>query len=337
MKKYGNLYEQIISIENLKLADEIARKGKRNSYGVKLHDKNREQNILNLHEQLKNHTYKTSKYSVFKIYEPKEREIYRLPYYPDRIVHHAIMNILEPIWQKHFTYNIYACIKKRGIHKCMFKCRQFIDSYPKDQKVYCLKIDIKKFYPSVKADVMKSTIRKKIKCKETLALLDEIIDSAQGLPIGNYISQYMANLLTTQIMRELNKIRAIKAVSYADDIVVFSNDKEILHDVLDNVLRPVIEDKLQLEIKSNYQIFPIATSRYSHDGRGLDYVGYVLFREHTALRKNIKKNFAKKAKKIKQKGIKNYKKELAPFKGWSDHANAKHLIKIIYKSLNNES
>ena len=103
MKRISNLYEKIISIENLKLADEKARKGKQNSYGVRVHDKNREANILALHEALLAKTFKTSPYEVFTIYEPKEREIYRSPYYPDRIVHHAIMNVLEPIWVKTFT------------------------------------------------------------------------------------------------------------------------------------------------------------------------------------------------------------------------------------------
>ena len=97
MKRIGNLYDKIISLENLQLADEKARKGKLKTYGVKVHDRNREANLLALHEALKAGTYRTSEYSTFTIYEPKERIIFRLPYYPDRIVHHAVMNVLEPI------------------------------------------------------------------------------------------------------------------------------------------------------------------------------------------------------------------------------------------------
>jgi retron-type reverse transcriptase len=111
MKRYSNLWEKVISVENLKLADEKARRGKLNTYGVKFHDKNREANIQALHEALLTKTFRTSPYQVFTIYEPKERVIFRLPYYPDRIVHHAIMNILEPIWTKTFTANTYSCIK----------------------------------------------------------------------------------------------------------------------------------------------------------------------------------------------------------------------------------
>jgi hypothetical protein len=124
MKRLSNLYEQIISLDNLHLADEKARKGKLRSYGVKRHDRNREANILALHESLKNKTFVNSKYEVFIIRDPKERLIYRLPYYPDRILHHAIMNILEPIWVSLFTEDTYSCIKDRGIHKAADKVKK---------------------------------------------------------------------------------------------------------------------------------------------------------------------------------------------------------------------
>ncbi|WP_346701153.1 hypothetical protein [uncultured Alistipes sp.] len=121
MKRIGNLYEQIISLENLRLADQKARRGKLRSYGVRVHDRNREANLLALHEALLTKTFRTSEYDVFKVYEPKEREIFRLPYYPDRIVHHAVMNVLEPIWTKVFTYNTYSCIKGRALDYVGYK------------------------------------------------------------------------------------------------------------------------------------------------------------------------------------------------------------------------
>jgi hypothetical protein len=97
MKRVGNIYEKIISVENLKLADTMARRGKRNTRSVLWHNKNRDSNIMALHEVLKNNEFKTSPYHIFKVYKPKEREIYSVPYYPDRIVHWAIMLQLEPI------------------------------------------------------------------------------------------------------------------------------------------------------------------------------------------------------------------------------------------------
>lgn len=130
MKRIGNLFDRVISIENLQLADQKARKGKLRSYGVQMHDKNRDANILALHESLKNGTFRTSKYHIFTIYEPKERQIYRLPYYPDRILHHAIMNVLEPIWVSIFNKNTYSCIKNRGIHKCAKDVKQALKQDP---------------------------------------------------------------------------------------------------------------------------------------------------------------------------------------------------------------
>jgi len=232
MKRINNLYNKIISIENLNLADKKARKGKLHSYGVIHHDLNRESNIIALHELLKNETFKTSKYYIFKIYEPKEREIYRLPYFPDRILHHAIMNILEPIWMSIFTKDTYSCIKKRGIHGCM-KAVKFALKDVENTK-YCLKIDIKKFYPSIDHDILKLIIRKKIKCKDTLLLLDNIIDSAPGVPIGNYLSQYFANLYLAYFdhwIKEIKKIKYYFLALYRNNIIpilMYNLDNESL-------------------------------------------------------------------------------------------------------------
>lgn len=136
---------------------------------------------------MKNETYKTSEYNTYKIYEPKERIIFRLPYYPDRITHHAIMNVMEPIWTKIFTRDTYSCIKDRGIYALVGKLKKDLRKDPEGTK-YCAKMDIKKFYPSITHSILKEIIRKKIKDKSLLKLLDEIIDSAEGVPIGNYLS-----------------------------------------------------------------------------------------------------------------------------------------------------
>ena len=116
MKRLNNLYKNIYDINNINDADNKARKCKRNSYGVRKHDENRDLDNISLSEVLKSQDYHTSKYTTYTIYEPKERLIFRLPYYPDRITHHAIMNVMEPIWTKLFTRDTYSCIKGRGIH-----------------------------------------------------------------------------------------------------------------------------------------------------------------------------------------------------------------------------
>jgi len=207
MKRINNLFDKIISIENLEMADEMARRGKKNKYGIRLHDQNRESNIRALHELLKNNQYRTSKYDVFTVFTPKEREISRLPYYPDRIVHWAIMIVLEPIWVKIFTSDSYSCIKGRGIHGAARKMHEALKDTINTQ--YCLKIDIKKFYPNIDQKILLNIIERKIKDKRLLLLLEEIIFSVpRGVPIGNYISQYAANLYL--ILRSLCK-RSIKS------------------------------------------------------------------------------------------------------------------------------
>lgn len=127
MKRVNNLYPLIYDINNIELADKKARKCKEKRYGIARHDRNHHVENVELSEQLRTRTYHTSKYSNYKIYEPIERTISRLPYYPDRIVHHAIMNIMEPIWVKIFTADTYSCIKNRGIHALVKKLRKDLD------------------------------------------------------------------------------------------------------------------------------------------------------------------------------------------------------------------
>lgn len=339
MKRIGNLYQSIISIENLTLADEKARRGKANAYGIKLHDRNREANIHALHIALLTKTYHTSPYDIFTIYEPKERQIFRLPYFPDRIVHHAIMNILEPIWMKVFTYNTYSCIKGRGIEGCARQVDRIIKKY-EGRPLYCLKIDIKKFYPSIDHEVLKRIVRKKIKDKDLLWLLDEIIDSAEGLPIGNYLSQYLANLYLAYFMHFVNEQLHIlvgrpepfDATEYADDIPLFADNKEDLHKAF-NFIKSYFERELNLTIKGNYQIFPIAVNRYDRNGRALDYVGYKFYRQQKLIRKSIKKNFCHAAARLNKitppLPVKEYKQRIAPWLGWAKHSNSRNLLKTI--------
>jgi RNA-directed DNA polymerase len=338
MKRIGNLYDKIISIENLKLADERARKGKRNSYGVRLHDRKREENIYQLHELLKSRSFTTSEYHVFKINEPKEREIYRLPYYPDRIVHHAIMNILEPIWVSIFTADTYSCIKGRGINGAMNKVKNVIKEDP-DNTRYCLKIDVRKYYPSIDHKILQDIVARKIKCKDTLGIISSIIVSAEGVPIGNYLSQYFANLYLAYLDHYVKEVMCVRYYyRYADDMIFFGATKKELHQVLADV-RKYLHEELKLLIKSNYQIFPISDHHRAKNGRGLDFVGFVFYRRETRIRKSIKMNFVRKAAKVNRKSIstKDYTMRLAPWIGWAKYSNSKKLIYKIIKKEHYES
>lgn len=350
MKRIGNLYDKIISVENLQLADEKARRGKLRTYGVRQHDKNREANILALYDALLTKTYRTSEYKLFKVYEPKERLIYRLPYYPDRIVHHAIMNILEPIWVSVFTHNTFSCVKNRGIEGCARSVERHIRKYD-GKPLYILKIDIKKFYPSLKHRVLKKTVRWKIKDKDLLWLIDEIIDSVNGtphpvrtdelcngesLPIGNYLSQYLANLSFAKFMHLCNEVWHIDADEYADDFSFYGTSPEWLRMMFFKHIKPYIENELELEIKSNWQIFPLAKNREDKHGRALDFVGYKFYREQKLIRKSIKKNFCRVVAKLNKRTpslpLVEYKQRVASWLGWAQHSNSRHLLKTIIKS-----
>jgi len=311
------LYQRIISIENLELADSIARKGKAKQPGVITHDKNREANIVTLHESLLNKTFKTSGYTIFKIYEPKEREIYRLPYYPDRIVHHAIMNILEPIFVKTFTADTYSCIKGKGIHDAVSVMKIALED--RTNTVFCLKMDIKKFYPNVDHGILKQLLKRKIKDADLLQLLESIIDSAVGLPIGNYLSQYFANFYLSYFDHWIKEVKGIKYYfRYADDLVILGNNKPDLHNLLAEI-KEYLSTRLNLTVKHNYQIFPI-------DKRGIDFVGYVFYHTHVRMRKSIKQAFARAI------ASKNNNASIASYKGWAKHCNSKNLINKLLPS-----
>lgn len=331
MKRIGNLYDRIISMDNLRLADDNARRGKSHSWGVKVHDKHREENLLRLHDELKNHTFRTSKYETFQIFEPKERLIFRLPYYPDRIVHHAVMNVMEPIWVGIFTHDTFSCIKNRGIHQAAKMVRKALDQDPSGT-TYCLKIDIRHYYPSIDHQILKNIIRRKVKDPELLWLLDEIIDSAEGVPIGNYLSQYFANLYLCYFdhwMKETKKIRHY--FRYADDIVVLSNDKKELQRLLID-MREYMRKRLKLKIKKNFQVFPV-------DARGIDFLGFVFFHTHTLIRKSIKKNLCRRVAKIRRRMKKKHvsydrsRQEIASWWGWLKYSDSKHLFQTIQKRL----
>lgn len=311
MKRINNLYLQICSIENLQLADSIARKGKLKQPGVIKHNRNREANIQLLQRMLIEKTYKTSLYTTFTIYEPKERLIFRLPYFPDRITHHAVMNVLEPIFVSTFTADTYSCIKTRGIHAAANAVK--IALRDESGTTYCLKLDIKKFYPSVDHDILKQLLRKKFKDQDLLWLLDGIIDSADGLPIGNYLSQYFANFYLTYFdhwMKEVKRVRYY--FRYADDLVILSDNKPYLHELLFEI-REFLQSNLKLTVKRNYQVFPV-------DDRGIDFVGYVFRHTHTRLRKSIKQNFARMIKRNKNA------QSIASYRGWAIHCNSKNLL-----------
>lgn len=310
MKRIGDLFDRIVSVENLILAEKKARKGKSHKYDVRRFDENTQNNLINLHHILLNGDYKTSKYKVFKLFDGKEREIFKLPYYPDRIVHHAILNILEPIFVSTFTADTYSCIKGRGIHKALKNVTTALKN--ESDTIYCLKLDIQKFYPNVNHDILKILLRRKFKDKRLLKLLDEIINSADGLPIGNYLSQFLANFYLSNLDHWLKEELKVKFYfRYCDDLVFLAGNKEELHIIL-NKVRTYLYDNLKLKLKENYQIYPIWA-------RGLNFVGYLSYHTHILLRPTIKDKFIYMIK------YNDNFKSRASYNGWLTHCNSINL------------
>ncbi len=311
MKRKGFLYEQICSIKNLELAHKLAKRGKSNQYGVRRFNENQQDLIINLHHILLNKEFKTSKYNIFTLFEGKEREIYSLPYYPDRIVHWAIINVIGDIFVKSFIKETYSCIKFRGLHKGLKDLNKVIKNYN-----YFLKIDIKKFYPNVKNEILKELLIKKFKDKDLLNLLFEIIDSnSKGIPIGNLLSQFFGNFYLNYFDHFCKEELRLTYFRYCDDIIILGNNKNELRIIL-NRIRNYLFYNLDLEL-SNYQIRPIS--------EGIDFLGYKSYKTHILLRKSIKKRMIKMIK-----YNNNYKSKMS-YKGWLDHCNSINLKNKYYE------
>lgn len=322
MKRYGYLFERICSLDNLRAAAYNAAHGKRRRDEVQAFFADLENNLQEIRTELLCRTYAISPYEIFIKCEPKRREIYKLPF-RDRVVQWAIMQVLEPIWTPQFTADTHACIKGRGIHSLLKQLRKDLAEDPEGTR-YCFKLDVRKFYPSIDHDILKTVIRRKIKDPAVLWLLDGIIDSAPGVPIGNYISQYFANLYLSELDHRIKEVAGVRYYyRYADDIVVLAGDKATLHGV-----RVFINDYLnterKLSMKSNYQIFPV-------ESRGIDFVGYVTYHTHSLARKRNKKGLCREVAKLRKKGVPepDIMLRTASRVGFMVHCNSKHLLKIL--------
>jgi RNA-directed DNA polymerase len=224
------------------------------------------------------------------------------------------MNVLEDIFVDTFTADTYSCIKGKGIHNLFNKLKS--DLRDTAGTTYCLKFDIKQFYPSIDHDVLKGLLRRKFKDPDLLSLLDEIIDSAPGLPIGNLLSQYLATFYLAYFDHWIKEQKLEKYYyRYMDDIVLLGSDKAHLHALLVEIKQYLLI--LKLEVKGNHQVFPV-------DSRGIDFVGYVFRHHYVKIRKSIKKNCARKLSRNPKHA------SIASYQGWFGHADCKNLTKKLF-------
>jgi hypothetical protein len=324
MKRYNNLFEQIIDPGNIALAHHNAQKGKSNYTEVQMVDKNKERYLGEIHTMLRDKTFTTAQYKNKTVFDTgKIRDVSKLPYFPDRIVQHAVMNIIQPIWDKVFIYDCYAAVRGKGIHAGLKRLRGFLRDNENTQ--YCLKFDIRKYYPSVNHDILMSLLERKIKCKDTLWLLEDVVKSPggeKGIPIGNYLSQYFANIYLNWFDHWLKEDKQVAYyIRYCDDGVILDGSKDRL-----NLLLGEITDyfhALKLELNPKTQIFPV-------DKRGIDFLGYRSFRDYTLLRKYSAKRLKARIKLIQNGGQRlepqSIISSIMSYAGWIKHCNGHHLL-----------
>ena len=313
MKRVNGLFKKMVEKNNILMALENAKKGKRHYAEVKKIESNPDKYVHDLQQMLLNKTFKTSNYETLqKVSGGKIREIHKLPFYPDRIVHHCIVQVAQDIWIKSLIRDTYSTIPGRGIHDGVRRVKSAMKDV--DNTKYCLKIDINKYYPSVDHNVLKKIVRMKIKDADFLYVLDDIIDSAPGIPIGNYVSQWFGNLYLSYFDHYCKEILRCKYYyRYCDDVVILDSNKEILRDKLVKITA-YLDQQLNLKVKSNHQIFPV-------DSRGIDFLGYRFFHGFTLVRKRIVKMMKRKLKNP---------KSIPSYWGWLKHADAYRLtIKYI--------
>lgn len=312
MKRHGFIYEKIHDIDNLRLAHNSAKKGKMHYRDVRLVESDVDKHMYLIQDMLVNKTYRTSDYVVETINDRgKEREIHKLPYFPDRIVQWAVMLQIEEILLRTMITQTYAALPKRGTHLALSKLNEYM-STDREGTTYCLKFDVKKFFPSINKSILKALLRRKFKDPDLLWLLDEIIDSTdEGIPIGNYTSQYFGNFYLTYFDHWLKGVIGTKyMLRYMDDVVILHRDKKYLHELRCDI-EVYLREELLLTLKENWQVFPTYV-------RGVDFVGYRSFGDYTLLRKSIATRLKRNMRK------KNYE-SIPSYNGWLSHCDGHNL------------
>jgi retron-type reverse transcriptase len=330
MKRYGNLWHQIIDWSNLLLAARYAQKGKRFRDNVLAFNYNLEPELFKLRSELESKTYCPGAYKSFRIYDPKPRLISAAPY-RDRVVHHALCNIIVPLIEKSFITDTYANRVGYGTHRALKRFIQFARS-----SRYVLQCDLRKYFPSIDHEILKQIIRRKIKCKDTLWLIDSIIDSSNpqepvieyfpgddlltpilrrhGLPIGNLTSQFFANLMLDSFDHFVKeKLRVKKYLRYVDDFALFSDNYEFLAQA-----RSEIEQYLTgLRLK----IHPVKSQLFE-TRRGANFVGFRVLPDRVRVRNDNLRRARKRLKQLQAdyaRGEVSLRKLIERLQSWEAH------------------
>ena len=328
-----NLFEKAIDYNNLKESYKRTQFGKRKyKKEAILFDMARERNLVKLWRELKNETYIPSDYIEFKVYEPKER-IINAPKIRDKIVQFSVHTVLQDVYYSKFINSSYACLEGRGTHRAVNKVQHNIRHCKwKNGGGWILKMDVAKFFYSINRDILKRIIRKKIKDKKFLVLLDKIIDSSpegeKGIPLGNVTSQDFANIYLNEVDQYAKRYLGLKYyVRYMDDIIIVVPTKEEAQDARDKIIK-FLDEKLDLKTNNKTKIFPIE--------QGVNAYGFKIFTTHKLVRNSTKSAMKRRIKamdrkiqsgEISEKYVQNC---VSSWLGHARHSNSYNLSKKIF-------
>ena len=333
MKTYRNLYPQVVAWENLELAYRRARKGKRGRGPVAAFEFDRERNLTELHEELLQQSYRPGPYHSFVIHEPKRRLISAAPF-RDRVVHHALCNVIEPIFERRFIFDSYANQIGKGTHRALDRCTAFSRQYR-----YVLPCDVRRFFPSIDHAILRGMLVRYLADPGVMGLIDRILESGvgvlsdeyemvwfpgddllaavrpRGLPIGNLTSQFWANCyldaLDQFVKRELGCPAYLR---YVDDTLFFSDDKRQLWDWRAAIVEFLAG--LRLTIHENCaQPRPVT--------EGVPFLGFLVYPDHRRLKRRKGVYFQQRFKRLVAEfaaGRLSFDDLSASVQGWVNHA-----------------
>lgn len=319
------LYSNLISIEHLLQAWEEFKVGKRNKSDVQLFERNLENNLFSLQRALKEKTYQHASYTAFNIYDPKFRHIHKA-IVRDRIVHHGVVSLIEPLFDKTFIYDSYSCRDNKGTHKAVTRLAIFIRKVSKNYTRNCfvLKLDIKKFFASVDQAILFECIKKRVDDQNLLCLIKNILGSFSndtGIPIGNLTSQIFANVYLNELDQFVkHNLKEKYYIRYCDDFTIVSPTREYLENLI-----PQIETFLNEKLKLSLHEGKIIIKKYT---QGVDFLGYVILPHVVLLRTKTRRRIFKKLReKIDnlQTGIvseESFNQSLQSYLGYLGHANS---------------
>lgn len=327
-KSLKNIFDSKLDYIYFYQAHLRASTNKRNKREVIAFEIDLETNIMNLYRSIKNGTYKMGDYHEFIVREPKVQVIKSLPYI-DRIVHQwYVEEFIIPFMVPKFIKDSYACIKDRGTHKAVENLQKYMRIMKRKYgHYYILKCDIQKYFYSVNKNILYSILERYIKDKKLLEFTKKLIyddGSLKGIPIGNYTSQYFANIYLNELDHYVKEVLRIKYyIRYMDDFIILVNSKEKAKEI-----KRLITDYLtqKLDLKLNYK------SKYFPNELGVDFCGYRIYETHLLLRKRSKKKISKLVKKANQDYINNcldFQYIRMCYNSWkahASHASSFHLI-----------